>query len=499
MHRLFSSFRSLITAWILLALPVSLAHAAPHDDDHDHPPTEKIYRPSPLPDRVNLTFIGDPRTSIAITWRTDPSVSAACIEIGPAPDGPQLEEVTRRLPAQTEPFECKAGKAHYHSVSLTDLQPGTVYAYRVGDGKNWSEYFQFRTAPAQDAPFSFVYFGDAQNDIRSQWSRVIRQSILDANSPAFFLHAGDLVNRHVDDHEWGEWFGAGAFLNAMIPLFPTPGNHEYSKGEDGKPQLSPHWQKQFTLPRNGIPSLPESVYYVDYGNTRFISLNSNEQHDEQALWLDSVLSGPRPLWTIITFHHPVYSVSKGRDNPSLREKWQPLFDKHKVDLVLSGHDHTYARSGPRIHDNLPTGAQVRRSIAGTVYVVSVSGPKMYELDRENWMLRAAEVTQLYQIIQIHGDRLEFAAKTVTGKLYDQFTLRKRAPGESAEFLDLQPATPEILRPGTPPPVYSAPAPIGAATQTQSARPTTPTTPIALPLNPAPLPATTVPTPAPAGP
>ncbi|MFM8215573.1 MAG: fibronectin type III domain-containing protein, partial [Pirellula sp.] len=47
------------------------------------------------------------------------------------------------------------------------LQPATKYAYRVGDGVNWSEWFQFRTASTQPEPFSFVYFGDAQNDLRT--------------------------------------------------------------------------------------------------------------------------------------------------------------------------------------------------------------------------------------------------------------------------------------------------------------------------------------------
>ena len=35
----------------------------------------------------------------------------------------------------------------------------------------------------------------------------------------------------------------------MIPSIPTPGNHEYNRNDDGQPQLSPHWAKQFTLPR----------------------------------------------------------------------------------------------------------------------------------------------------------------------------------------------------------------------------------------------------------
>ena len=62
---------------------------------------------------------------------------------------------------------------------------------------------------------------------------------------------------------------------------------------------------------------------------------------------------------------------------------------------------------------------------GTVYVVSVSGPKMYTLTKKRWMVRAAENTQLYQIISVDGNTLRYQAKTVTGELYDAFDLIKQ--------------------------------------------------------------------------
>jgi hypothetical protein len=70
---------------------------------------------------------------------------------------------------------------------------------------------------------------------------------------------------------------------------------------------------------------------------------------------------------------------------------------------------------------------------------------MYNLDREEWMHRAAEDTQLYQIVSVDGDSLVYQARTATGKLYDSFSLRKRA-GEVNELTDLIPALPENRRP-----------------------------------------------------
>ncbi|MDN3596949.1 fibronectin type III domain-containing protein [Zunongwangia endophytica] len=59
--------------------------------------------------------------------------------------------------------------------------PNTTYVYRVGNGEKnddyWSEWFQIKTAKTgSEEPFSFIYFGDAQNNIKSLWSRVIRSS-----------------------------------------------------------------------------------------------------------------------------------------------------------------------------------------------------------------------------------------------------------------------------------------------------------------------------------
>jgi 3',5'-cyclic AMP phosphodiesterase CpdA len=154
----------------------------------------------------------------------------------------------------------------------------------------------------------------------------------------------------------------------------------------------------------------------------------------QADWLRKVLTDNPNTWTVVTMHHPVYSSRYGRDNRFLREQLQPIFEEFGVDLVLQGHDHAYGRG-----TNLPIGAGARPTIDGPIYVVSVSGPKMYYLSLEPWMQRGASNTQLYQLIQIDGDSLDFTAYTVTGQEYDAFTLVKQAEGQPNVFLDRAPA------------------------------------------------------------
>jgi hypothetical protein len=442
----------------LLFAAIAPARGHDGDDDHAHPKPvapEAAHKPSPIPDRVILGITTDPARSQSVNWRTDGSVARGIGRIAVAEDGPGFVVKAVEVTATTEPLETNLGKAHFHTIIFENLEPATDYLYQVGDGANWSEWFRFTTASAGPEPFSFIYFGDAQNDLKAHWSRVIREAFRDAPRARFLLHAGDLANRGDQDQDWGEWFYAGGWLNGMLPNVAVPGNHEYRKRTDETRELAPHWRAQFALPTNGPAGLEESCYTLDYQGARIVGLNSNERQAGQAVWLEKVLADNPNRWTIVTFHHPIYSAAKGRDNPVIRDLWQPLFDKYKVDLVLQGHDHTYARSGLVLYEeNVANGARVRDGEGGTVYVVSVSGPKMYNLDREEWMHRAAEDTQLYQIISVDGDSLVYQARTATGKLYDSFSLRKRA-GEVNELTDLIPVLPENRRPPLVPAVEGA--------------------------------------------
>jgi len=451
-----SGFLLISAAARVLGIAVVLGSAAASAQDGSQPVTvpDTAWQPTRVPDRVVLTWSDDPATTQSVTWRTAADVTAAAAQITIADSGPELEKTAQTVVAVSEPLTTNLGPAHYHSATFKGLNPGTLYAYRVGDGQLWSEWFQFRTAKATAEPFSFIYFGDAQNDIRSKWSRVIRAAWQDAPKAAFMIHAGDLINTAETDQEWGEWFGAGAWLNAMVPSVPVPGNHEMARRGTDR-QLSHHWRPSFTLPQNGPAGLEESCFTLVYQGVRIIGLNSNEKQAEQAVWLDDVLTKNTEKWVICTLHHPMFSTGKDRDNRELRALWKPILDKHRVDLVLQGHDHTYGRTGletPVAAANVATGANTRDTFTGTVYVVSVSGPKMYNLQRHPFMPRQAEGTQLYQIIHLNGDKLSFEAFTATGELYDAFTLTKQA-GAPNTLLEQIPDTPERLRP----PVAAEPA------------------------------------------
>ena len=114
-------------------------------------------------ERIILTWKENPATSQAVTWRTNSAHKAAVAEIAVADASPDFEKQAQTFQATSTEFQFGEQNVYYHFVNFTNLIPDTLYAYRVGNGIYWSEWFQFRTANNQPKPFSFIYFGDAQN------------------------------------------------------------------------------------------------------------------------------------------------------------------------------------------------------------------------------------------------------------------------------------------------------------------------------------------------
>ena len=409
------------------------------------------YRSSHHPDRIVLLPGADAAREVAINWRTEAGVKNTVLQWARAIDSPGLHLAASTTSGQSRLLNTRNGVARHHSVRLANLTPDTLYAYRVGGGDTWSEWLQFRTAASDFRPFSLLYFGDAQNSVRSHFSRVVREGFRVIPSASLILHAGDLVNQGDGNHddEWGEWFEAGGFLNGMVATVPVAGNHEYvpRKTSAGKPTrgLAPHWSAQFTTPGNGPPGLKDTVYYVSHSGVLIVVLDSFRAIDDessamlQARWLEEVLSRANARWILVSHHHPIFSVAVGRDNQILRKHWLPMYEKYGVALVLQGHDHTYGRG-----TNVIEGATLSSGLSPPVYVVSVAGPKQYiaaESAREG-MQRIGEDMQLFQVIDIKADTLSFESRTAAGRLYDAFDIEYRADGTKQVIPLLNDGSPE---------------------------------------------------------
>lgn len=418
------------SAWLLLALsflagPVRAAEdAAREAEPNTRVPAGVLrYAPSVFPDRIVVSPAQDAARGFAVAWRTDASVQAPLLEIAVAGDSPDMGQ-PRRVRAVTRALETDNGVGHHHRADVDGLQADTLYAWRVQGGGTWSAWHHTRTAAAPGVPLALLYFGDTQNKNVSHVTRVVREGMRHAPDARLALFAGDLVSGGdgEDDNEWGEWFEANGPLPTSMLVAPAAGNHEYFEEFEDTPQerrvLGAHWPPSFALPRNGAEGVAGTSYWFDIQDARIVVLDGTSALDlgtarAQAAWLDQVLADSPRRWNIAMVHQPMFSPRQDRDNAILRREILPVLERHRVDLVLQGHDHVYGRRGG------PVSGQ-----ATPQYVVSVAGPKQYRLSPEarREMAPVAEDTQLFQVLRIEGDRLRYEARTATGRLYDAFEL-----------------------------------------------------------------------------
>lgn len=369
-----------------------------------------------------LTWSGDPRTTQTIQWRTSAKITKGYVRYLARPADTAVDWAKARTKrAVTKPLSTPTlvndPLIHRHTVALSGLKPGTAYAYSVGDGtpEGWTEPAEFTTAPREVEPFSFIYMGDAQNGL-DKWGILLRNAHQARPDAAFYLMAGDLVNRGGERWDWDSFFEHSKGVFNQRTLVPVLGNHEYQGGE---PKL---YHAQLKLLRNGPKTIPtERAYAFEYSNAKFIILDSNQPEAKQTAWLERELSRTKAKWKFVSYHHPAYSSGGNRDNVALRNLWTPLFDKYHVDLALQGHDHAYLRTYPMRGQQ-----RVASTREGTVYVISVSGTKHYDQPPHDYTEVGFTKVSTYQVldIQIAGDRLVYRAHDVDGKVRDEFVIEK---------------------------------------------------------------------------
>ena len=160
---------------------------------------------------------------------------------------------------------------------------------------------------------------------------------------------------------------------------------------------------------------PATYYTTTHGPADFFYLDSSvpglfgSGASQQSEWLDDTLAASANQWKIVVLHHPPYSSGRHGSTPGARAVLTPILDRHRVDLVLAGHDHHYERTHP---------------IEGITYVVSGGGCKTTPVGRSDFTA-AAESTLQFLHIDIDSDRLSARAIRSDGSLADQFELRAR--------------------------------------------------------------------------
>lgn len=375
---------------------------------------------SAKPDHITLTWTGEPSTTQTVRWRTNATVTTGTLAYAKGDLKNFSPRDAKKITAATEaldtPDVANDPRINFHTAALTGLEPATSYTYAIANSNGtWTAPATFTTAPGKPASFSFIYLGDAQYGFL-EWGKMMRGAVGKRPDAAFVIMAGDIVTRGQERDNWDDFFNNATGIFTTRPVVPVVGNHEYHGGE---PEL---YLRHFAIRHNGPKNVgPGLAYSFEYGNALVVVLNSNRDIPEQAEWLEEQLKNTKALWKFVSYHHPAYASKPGRNDNAKLKPWLALFDKYHVDLALQGHDHAYLRTYPMQGDK-----RVATPKDGTIYIVSVSGTKLYEQSERDYTEVGFAKVPTWQILDLTlEDRtLRYRAYDADGKMRDEFVITK---------------------------------------------------------------------------
>lgn len=327
------------------------------------------------------------------------------------------QESVVKFGTQPTSLERSAEEFQVHEIVLDNLEPNTTYHYDVGFGNAGKGNFQ--TAPEFGTPFRFVVYGDTRfankpKDIQAQLIAAIANQ-----NPALVVNTGDLVTNGLAPSHWDTFFEMNKNLLKSIPYYVSLGNHEKD---------SPYFYQYFSFPGK------ENYYSFNWSNCHFVVLDSEGPHyepehpldyqqrrtqkaemaafwHEQLTWLCNDLKNHREYdFTFIFMHQPLFSLKDSRreEQKEFQKRFAQIFEDFKVDIVFSGHDHTYQR----------------HFVNPVHYVVTAGGGAgLYDMGKPfiKYTRKLAKKHH-YVFVEVDGKKLKSTALTENGDMIDMFNI-----------------------------------------------------------------------------
>ena len=331
---------------------------------------------------------------------------------------------------------------YQYQADLTGLSPSTDYIYSVTvDGQDIASAGETRFRTAGPGPFKFLVLGDSGWGDTSPAQGLIAK-LIQAEKPVFTLHMGDLVYPEGSyAYYQRNYFNYYAATMCSVPFFPCPGNHDYDV-PNAAPYIAIH-----SVPIEGVPIADAGRYYsFDWGNVHFVSIDSVlslnravNSGGPMLRWLDNDLRSTRQFWRIVYFHYPPWATGNNvndKESAWARQYMCPLFDKYGVQLVFSGHEHSYQRSVP-MRNSVKVAAN-----EGTNYVTSGGGGAILYPVPGIPNVAFAKPDYHYLKVQVTGTSINIRCIRQDGAELDNYTI---APTPS--FTDDVKVFPVTLTPG----------------------------------------------------
>ena len=411
---------------------------------------KRIRGSGPSPDQIMLSIKSDPAYAVTVRWR-------ACAEVR---EGYALYRVKgsggtwQPAPATVQYFETDLDESSFFFADMTGLTPDTEYEYTVGDDRNRSDVFTFRSARENITAFSFLCLSDIQTGgpeppaDYTVFGETLKKILAQHPECEFILTAGDNTNCGQTDVQWTGLMNGLKGIAEHIPIMLCLGNHDDMGFADYFTFTGKYYSDQATYfsnmlrgsyNDNGPDCYKIATYAFDYGNVHFSVLGTSF-YEEMNEWLLADAASSDKTWKFAVHHFPVCYAGPTIEN---EDTWPSLKTGMDLcDIVFSGHEHSFARSYPRcgdglfdkpsegtVHYNLGSG---NRNPPGTRVVPKVWNAKTYPHEED---------LSMFSIVTVNGNTCTLRSFVEDGRIVDECVIDKET---------------DTITPVDPAPVYNRP-------------------------------------------
>lgn len=307
---------------------------------------------------------GSNESELNFAWYSKESDSKPSLRFGKTTNLTEANEVTVSHEAAVKGFIS-------NKATVKNLEKDTTYYYSYEVEGKWIAPVKYQTQDSKDG-FSFMFVGDPQigsssgnvatgqskeqgqdNATRNDsfnWNNTIKTALQKDSNISFMLSAGDQIQTR-DKKNPSKTYDANeieysGFLSPdylrSLPVATTIGNHDAPSGNYSFHFNNPNASELGSTMAGGD-------YYYSYGDALFIMLNTNNYNiaEHKQLIEKAISENSNAKWRIVTLHQDIYGSGEHSNEPeivNLRYSLVPILEDNNIDVVLTGHDHTYSRS-----------------------------------------------------------------------------------------------------------------------------------------------------------
>ena len=393
------------------------------DDGYSFPVKAQSYSAADASDGTPYYIIENAVTNgssmQSISWMASPSFASkkAIIKYGTSEDN---LDTTKEGECELKSFSGSGDINGNYAVlinhaTITGLKSSTDYYYQVGDGEVWSDVKHFSTSAGSKSDTNFFVLGDTQTAVGETGSIEAINEQIAHSSYDFGIQTGDAIESPALYSDWENFlniFGTGAF--STTDIMHVIGNHEQF-GDNGASAA------------NTIFDTPGDYYSIEYGNVYVATLSYTTDASTLknfAAWLKEDASKSNASWKILAMHQPAYYTNVEGGSQVINDYIPEAVDEAGIDIVFSGHDHSYARTKPM------TNGMVDEKNGAVYYICGSTGEKSYAVtanENFNFSIATQDYDAIYLSVSANNDSITVTTYNVsngTQSIFDTYTLNK---------------------------------------------------------------------------